>query len=86
MLDSGVVHLPAAIQKYIKGKFTLKNQNGADVGVLVINKGNSWGLGPFFRRRGGEPGDYLQIKFNLAKREATVIIDDEELPEDVQDT
>lgn len=86
MIDSGVVHLPAAIHKYIQGKFTLKNQNGADVGILVANKGNSWGLGPFFRRRGGEPGDYLQITFNLAKREATVSIGDEGLPEDIQDT
>ncbi len=85
MIDSGVVHLPVAIHKYIQGKFTLKNQNGADVGILVASKGNSWGLGPFFRRRGGEPGDYLQIKFNLAKREATVIIDDEGF-EDAQDT
>jgi hypothetical protein len=33
-------------------------------------------IGPFFRRRGGEPGDYLVVDFDLQAREAMVHIGD----------
>lgn len=81
MIDSGVVYLPAAIHKYVEGKFTLKDQNGVDVGILVATNGNYRGLVPFFRRRGGEPGDYLRIEFNLAKREGIVSIEEDRVVE-----
>ena len=48
-----------------------------EVGNLVAKDTSVWGLGPFFRRRGGEPGDTLTIRFDLKGRVAVVELGDE---------
>jgi Bacterial RNA polymerase, alpha chain C terminal domain/Sigma-70, region 4 len=84
MINSGVATLPAGIKRYVEGDFSLKTEDGLRVGTLVAAPGNVWGFGPFFRRRGGEPGDYLIVILDLSKREAVLRIGDASLLESVQ--
>ena len=37
---------------------------------LVVKDSQAWGLGPLFRRRGGDPGDSLRILFDLKTKNA----------------
>ncbi len=77
VLSNGVVSVPAGIRQYVQGRFTLKTADAVDVGNLVAKDTSAWGLGPFFRRRGGEPGDLLTIRFDLKQRVAVVELGDE---------
>ena len=45
-------------------------------GQLVISDHATWGLGPLFRRRGGEPGDILLLTFDLRQSEVTARLGD----------
>jgi hypothetical protein len=83
MLMSGVFTVPASMEHFVQGQFLLKD-DGARVGSVVVRETGAWGLGPFFKRRGGEPGDYLVIVFNLAAQEAAVRIGDASLFYDFQ--
>ena len=79
VIFSGVCSIPTAMKRFLDGQFTAIAVDGSRVGTLVC-KGNSfWGLGPFFRRRGGEAGDCMVILFDLSKREATIHIGDDSL-------
>jgi len=84
MIRSGVVGVPAAMRRFLAGEFSLKVEEGLSVGTLVVKESSAWGLGPFFRRRGGEEGDYLVILLDLSVREATIHIGDETLLDDFQ--
>jgi hypothetical protein len=77
VLSNGIVSVPAGIRQYVHGRFTLKTADSMEVGNLVVKDTSAWGLGPFFRRRGGEPGDTLTIRFDLKKRLAVVELGDE---------
>jgi len=77
VLSNGVVSIPAGIHQYVQGRFTLKTADTVEVGTLVAKDTSAWGLGPFFRRRGGEPGDSLTIRFDLKQRVAVVELGDE---------
>lgn len=79
MISSGVFGIPSSIKPWLKGDFDLKASDGASVGTVVSGESGAWGLGPFFRRRGGEPGDYLAMLFDLGNRQVTVSIGDETL-------
>jgi hypothetical protein len=79
---TGVVSVPAAMRKFISGEFALKTLDRAGMGTLVAKDSSAWGLSPFFSRRGGEPGDYLLIDFNLGKREAALCVGSRDLVED----
>ncbi|MFI5386747.1 MAG: DNA-directed RNA polymerase subunit alpha C-terminal domain-containing protein [Fimbriimonadales bacterium] len=81
---SGVVTVPVAMKQFISGDFTLKAEDGIVVGKLVCRQNSAWGLGPFFRRRGAEAGDYLVVVFDLAHREAIVRVGDETLIDDLE--
>jgi hypothetical protein len=76
-LSNGIVTIPAGIRQYVQGRFTLKTANAVEVGNLVAKDTSAWGLGPFFRRRGGEPGDILTIRFDFKQRVAVVELGDE---------
>ncbi|MBI4657649.1 MAG: hypothetical protein HY735_02165 [Verrucomicrobia bacterium] len=77
VLSNGIVSVPAGIRQYVQGRFTLKTADAVEVGNLVAKDTSAWGLGPFFRRRGGEPGDILTIRFDLKQRVAVVELGDE---------
>jgi hypothetical protein len=46
------------------------------IGQLVVSDHGTWGLGPLFRRRGGEPGDMLLLTFDLQRRQVTARLGD----------
>ena len=84
MISSGVFTAPAAMKVFVSGEFLLKVEDGSPVGTAVVQESGAWGLGPFFRRRGGEPGDHLILVFDLAAREAVVHIGDADLLDQFQ--
>jgi hypothetical protein len=73
-LSNGIVSVPAGMKTYLQGEFRLLQTDGQPVGQLSVKDTQAWGLGPFFRRRGGEPGDFFQILFDTKQRNATVIL------------
>ena len=75
-LGNGVVQLPAGFRQQIRGRYLLRTEDGLKVGTLVVSDQATWGLGPLFRRRGGEPGDILLLTFDLRQREVTARLGD----------
>lgn len=71
-LANGIVSIPAGMKSYLQGEFRLLIADGQSAGRLVVKDNSAWGLGPFFRRRGGEPGDYFQIIFDTKQGLASV--------------
>lgn len=81
---SGVVGIPASMKRFLQGEFELKAVDGASIGRLVVGENGTYGLTPFFNRRGGKTGDYLVLTFNLSLREAVAQIGDISLLEAFQ--
>jgi hypothetical protein len=81
ILSNGIISVPGALRTFLDGNFTLMTADNAPAGTLVVRGYTAWGLGPFFRRRGGEPGDYLSVVFNLSRRIAVVEVGDASLVE-----
>jgi hypothetical protein len=71
VISSGVFSVPAAISQFVRGRFVLRVDESSTA-TIVVNAGSSWGLGPWLRRRGGELGDYVLMKFDLRLGEVTV--------------
>src|SRR5439155_5656719 len=84
ILSNGIVSVPAALKSFLQGKFALVTADNSPTGTLVAKNSTAWGLGPFFRRRGGEPGDYLSILFDLSRRVAVAQIGDASLAEQLE--
>jgi hypothetical protein len=84
-IKSGVVNIPAGLKDLLAGTFTLKTEDGAEVGTFSVRHHTGWGLQPYFRRRGGEHGDILLAVFDLASHTLTVHLGDEELMHGVAD-
>lgn len=84
MISSGTFTVPTAMKSFVRGEFLLKAEDGSSMGTAVVQESWSWGLGPFFRRRGGKPGDHLILVFDLAVREAVVHIGDADLLDQFQ--
>jgi len=85
MLGNGAFSIPAGFRRFLQGSFMLKSVDGLSFGKLVAKDHAGWGLGPFFRRRGGEPGDVLLIVFDVKVMEAVVSIGDEHLLDEYQE-
>ncbi len=62
------------MKSYIQGEFGLVSPDGQSVGRLVVKDTQARGLGPLIRRRGGEPGDVLEIVFDPKERIALVAL------------
>jgi hypothetical protein len=71
-LANGIVSIPAGMKPYLQGEFGLLISDGQSAGRLVVKDSQAWGLGPFFRRRGGESGDLFQIVFDMRQMVASV--------------
>ena len=71
-LSNGIVSVPSGMRSYLQGEFKLLIADGQSAGRLAVKDNSAWGLGPFFRRRGGEPGDHFQIIFDTKQRLASV--------------
>ncbi len=79
MLETGVFSVPAGMRSNIQGKFALKTSDGASISTLKAKQSSAWSLTPLFSRRGGDPGDYLVLTFDLGKREAKAYLGQEDL-------
>jgi hypothetical protein len=71
-LSSGIITVPSGIRPFIEGRYVLRTRDGSEVGNLVVSRSAGWGLRPFFRKRGGEPGDVVVLTFDLQRHEAVV--------------
>ncbi len=69
-LANGIVSVPAGMKKHLSGAYELLVAEGVPIGRLVVKGSQAWGLGPLFRRRGGDPGDSLRILFDLKTKNA----------------
>jgi hypothetical protein len=67
-LANGIVSVPTGMKQHLSGAYELRVAEGAPIGRLVVKDSQAWGLGPLFRRRGGDPGDSLRILFDLKKK------------------
>lgn len=76
---SGVITTPGPMKKYLNVEFPLYSTDGICMGALKSNQGSTWGLGPFFRRRGGEAGDYMLLLYDLELTKVTAELGDEDL-------
>jgi hypothetical protein len=75
-LSNGVVQLPASFREHVSGRYALRTEDDLVIGQLVVSDHSTWGLGPLFRRRGGEPGDILLLTFDLQRRQVTARLGD----------
>ena len=75
-LSNGIVQLPASFRQYVSGRYALRTEDGLAIGQLVVSDHATWGLGPLFRRRGGEPGDMLLLTFDVQRRLVTARLGD----------
>jgi hypothetical protein len=80
-LESGVVGVPSGLKTIFAGEFRLEADDGTPMGTLVARNSSAWGLGPFFRRRGGEEDDCLLLVLDVANRKAVVAIGDDGMVE-----
>lgn len=76
-ISGGVVTVPTAMKRQVRGKFTLRTDRGHDVGTLVAKRGCGWGLGPALRRSNAKQGDHMLLLFDAPKRQARIHIGDE---------
>jgi hypothetical protein len=79
MVTSGVLGVPAGAKSIIEGDFTLLDDQGNKIGTIRSRDTGTWGLGPFFHRRGGVPGEYLALVFDLVSRAAVATLGDESI-------
>lgn len=84
-IKSGVIGVPSAVKDYIEGEFRLRTEENESVGRIVIKETSAWGFSPFFRRRGGEIGDYMLLLFDTKNMEITIHIGDKDLIEEFQE-
>jgi len=80
IIESGVIGVPRGLKSIFAGEFRL-TADGTPMGTLVARNSSAWGLGPYFRRRGGEESDCLLLVLNLATREAKIALGDDNLVE-----
>jgi hypothetical protein len=79
VISGGVVTVPSAMKRQVRGKFTLRTPDGRKAGTLVAKNGCGWGLGPVLRRSNARQGDHLLLVFDTARREARIRIGGESI-------
>jgi DNA-directed RNA polymerase alpha subunit len=82
LMETGVLSIPTAMSQFLQGDFTFKAADGAQLGNLTIKDVSGWTLKPFFRRRGGEAGDFVVLIFDVGSHEVKGFIGDAELLEE----
>jgi hypothetical protein len=85
VLANGIVSVPGGFREMLQGEFDLRSSDRKPVGRLVVRDYQAWGLGPFFRRRGGDVEDVLLLIFELDNRIVTATIGSEELLDSLHD-
>ena len=72
MIVTGNCSIPASMRETIEGEFKLKTEDGTEVGRLATKDGRGWGLAPFLRKSGGEPGDTILLTIDLQAKEVVI--------------
>ncbi len=67
------------MRRELSGEYELRAADGLAIGKLVIKGSSAWGLLPFFRRRGGDVGDYMSVVIELNVRRAVVSLGGEDI-------
>ena len=84
MLGNGVCSVPGAMRRFVQGEYALWTADGSYVGKWTCGDYQAWGVGPFLRRRGGEPGDILLLVIDVATRKVVAELGDESLLEEYE--
>lgn len=84
VVTRGACNVPAELSEVLQGEFRLSASDGAPIGTLSFNGSQGWGLKAFFKRKGGEPGDYLALLFDLQARTVIARLGDENVVEELQ--
>jgi hypothetical protein len=83
MIHSGCFSVPTNMRRLVSGKFSVEPDGDRRVAELAVSDSGGWGLSKFFLRRGGEPGDYLVLIFDLDNRNATALMGNSNLFHDL---
>ncbi|MBN2575500.1 MAG: hypothetical protein JXP73_13130 [Deltaproteobacteria bacterium] len=84
ILRSGVLGVPAGIRKCLDPQgYDLHGADEAKMGRVRIRGSSMWGFLPFFRRRGGDVGDFLRITFRLTEHIARIEVAQEPFDDSV---
>jgi hypothetical protein len=81
---SGIATLPSAVQKFIKDDFSLFAFSKHELGHIKIREASVFGLKPFFRMFGGDPGDVLVLLFDPQKKRCDSWLGGKELSHMIQ--
>jgi len=76
-ISGGVITIPAAMKRQLRGKFALCQADGKRIGTLATRQGCAWGLGPALRRRNAGYGQQMLLLFDIPKREVEMRTGDE---------
>ncbi len=73
MLRNGSFRIPAAISRFVlNDHYVLVDHEGTKFGIVECQNGSIVGLRTFFRRRGGEIGDFVRIEFDNSNSSAKI--------------
>lgn len=71
---SGVISVPTGMKEMLQGDFVLAAPDGATFGPFKCSGSQAWSLGKFFRRRGGDEGEFFVLLWDLDQRTVTVFL------------
>jgi hypothetical protein len=78
---SGIVNLPAAVQEFVVGEYRLFGLGKHELGDIHMRDGSVFGIKPFLRMFGGDPGDVLVLLFDLKEKRCESWLGGRELSE-----
>ena len=81
---SGIATIPAAVQKFVKDDFSLFAFGKQALGTITIREASVFGLKPFLRMFGGDPGDVLVLLFDPQRRRCDTWLGGNELANVIQ--
>lgn len=81
---SGIASLPAAVQKFVSDDFPLFAFGKYGMGSVTVREGNVFGLKPFLRMFGGDPGDVLVLLFDPKQKRCDSWLGGNELSDVIQ--
>lgn len=84
VIGRGACNVPAELSDFLQGEFRLCASDGTHIGTLSFNGSQGWGLKAFFNRKGGEPGDYLALLFDLPAHTVIARLGDENVVAELQ--
>jgi hypothetical protein len=67
-----VITIPAALKKFVRGRFQLLAPDGRAIGILATKDGRAWGLGAYLRQCGAKFSDRVTLTIDPANRTAMV--------------